>query len=199
MEAERPEAMSRFTDIIDASIAAIESLRGLEEPFDAACAMLVESLQNGGKVMACGNGGSAADSAHFMTELLCRLDVERPPLAGLALTNDGSFMTAVGNDYSFDEIFARQVTGLGNEGDVLVGMTTSGNSRNVLRAFEVAKEKGVKTLAMLGGDGGMIAGLADVELIVPVAATARIQEAHKVLIHQICSDVQEAIFGPLGA
>ena len=130
--------MSRFTDIIDASLIAIESLRGIEGAFDEACALLVESLKNGGKVMACGNGGSAADSAHFMTELLCRLDVERPPLAGIALTNDGSFMTAVGNDYSFGEIFARQVTGLGKPGDVLIGMTTSGNSKNVLRAFEVA-------------------------------------------------------------
>ena len=189
--------MSRFTEIIDSSVAAIESLRGVEPQFDAACAILVESLSGGGKVMACGNGGSASDSAHFMTELLCRLDVERPPLAGIALTNDGSFLTAVGNDYSFDEIFARQVAGLGKAGDVLIGMTTSGNSKNVLRAFEVAKELGVKTVALLGGDGGAAAGVADVDLIVPVKATARIQEAHQVLIHQICGEVQEAIFGPL--
>ena len=189
--------MSRFTEIITASVSAIESLRGLEEQFNSACALLIESLKGGGKVMCCGNGGSAADSAHFMTELLCRLDVERPPLAGIALTNDGSFMTAAGNDYSFDEIFAHQITGLGNPGDVLIGMSTSGNSANVIRAFEVAKGKGVKTLAMLGGGGGKLAGMADVDLIVPVEATARIQEAHKVLIHQICGDVQEAIFGPL--
>ncbi len=101
--------MSRFSNTIDASVSTIESLRGLETQFDSASALLIETLQAGGKVMACGNGGSAADSAHFMTELLCRLDVERPPLAGIALTNDGSFLTAVGNDYSFDEIFARQV------------------------------------------------------------------------------------------
>ena len=189
--------MSRFSDIIADSVSAIESLRGLEAEFDAAVNLMVEAIKGGGKILACGNGGSAADSAHFMTELLCRLDFERPPIAGIALTNDGSFLTAVGNDYSFDEIFARQVTGLGHEGDVLVGMTTSGNSGNVLRAFEVAKEKGVKTLAMLGRDGGSAAGVADVELIVPVDATARIQEAHKVLIHAICADVQEAIFGPL--
>jgi D-sedoheptulose 7-phosphate isomerase len=189
--------MSRFADTISASVAAIESLRGLEAAFDAACSLLIESLQGGGKILACGNGGSAADSAHFMTELLCRLDVERPPLAGIALTNDGSFLTAVGNDYSFDEIFARQVSGLGSRGDVLVGMTTSGNSGNVLRAFEVAKAKGVRTVAMLGRDGGAAAGVADVDLIVPVESTARIQEAHQVLIHQICAEVQEAIFGPL--
>jgi D-sedoheptulose 7-phosphate isomerase len=189
--------MSRFSDIITASVAAIESLRGIEAEFDAAVAILVESLNAGGKVLTCGNGGSAADSAHFMTELLCRLDVERPPLAGIALTNDGSFLTAVGNDYSFDEIFARQVTGLGKGGDVLIGMTTSGTSANVLRAFEVAKQKGLKTIAMLGRDGGPAAGVADVDLIVPVEATARIQEAHQVLIHQICADVQEAIYGPL--
>ncbi|MGI9240112.1 MAG: D-sedoheptulose-7-phosphate isomerase [Verrucomicrobiales bacterium] len=189
--------MSRFSNTIDSSLSAIGSLKALEPQFDAACALLSEALQAGRKVMACGNGGSAADSAHFMTELLCRLDVERPPLAGIALTNDGSFLTAVGNDYSFDEIFARQVVGLGKPGDVLVGMTTSGNSRNILRAFEVAKQQGVKTLAMLGRDGGASAGIADVELIVPVESTARIQEAHKLLIHQICAEVQEAIFGPL--
>jgi phosphoheptose isomerase len=189
--------MSRFSDTIDASVSAIESLRGLEAEFEAACAMLVESLKGGGKVLACGNGGSAADSAHFMTELLCRLDVERPPLAGIALTNDGSFLTAVANDYVFEEVFARQVTGLGCRGDVLVGMSTSGNSGNVLRAFEVAREKGVKTLAMLGGTGGAAAGVADVELLVPVESTARVQEAHQVLVHQICGNVQEAIFGPL--
>ncbi|MFT5110334.1 MAG: D-sedoheptulose 7-phosphate isomerase [Pseudoalteromonas tetraodonis] len=186
--------MSQFNEIIDASVAAIKSLRGIESEFEAACALLVESLQSGGKVMACGNGGSAADSAHFMTELLCRLDVERPPLAGIALTNDGSFLTAVGNDYAFDEIFARQITGLGNSGDVVIGMTTSGNSGNILRAFAAAKEKGVKTIAMLGGTGGAAAGVADVDLIVPVEATARIQEAHQVLIHLICGNIQEAIF-----
>jgi D-sedoheptulose 7-phosphate isomerase len=189
--------MSRFSITIDASVSAIESLRGLEAHFDDATALLIDSLRAGGKIMACGNGGSASDSAHFMTELLCRLDVERPPLAGIALTNDGSFLTAVGNDYSFDEIFARQVEGLGNPGDVLVGLTTSGNSGNVLRAFEVARERGLKTLALLGRDGGSAAGVADVELVVPVEATARIQEAHQVLIHLICAEVQEAIFGPL--
>lgn len=189
--------MSRFTNTIDASVSAIESLRGLEPQFDAACALLVDALKTGGKVMACGNGGSAADSAHFMTELLCRLDVERPPLAGIALTNDGSFLTAVGNDYSFDEIFARQVTGLGKRGDVLIGISTSGDSANVLRAFQAATSLGIKTLALLGRDGGSAAGVADVELIVPVESTARIQEAHQVLIHLICAGVQEAIYGPL--
>ena len=189
--------MSRFSNTIDASVSTIESLRELETQFDSASVLLIETLQAGGKVMACGNGGSAADSAHFMTELLCRLDVERPPLAGIALTNDGSFLTAVGNDYSFDEIFARQVSGLGRHGDALVGLSTSGNSTNVLRAFEVAKQGGLKTLALLGRDGGSLAGVADVELIVPVESTARIQEAHQVLIHLICAEVQGVIFGPL--
>jgi len=189
--------MSLFSDTINASLTAIESLRGIESAFDSAAALMVDSLKAGGKIMCCGNGGSAADSSHFMTELLCRLNVERPPLAGISLTNDGSFLTATANDYSFDEVFARQVEGLGKQGDVLIGITTSGNSNNIARAFEVAKGKGVRTLSMLGRDGGDIRGVADVELIVPINLTMHIQEAHQVLIHALCAEVQEAIFGPL--
>lgn len=189
--------MSRFSETIRSSVHAIESLENLEPAYDAAVSLLSGCLKSGGKILVCGNGGSAADSAHFATELLCRFEKERDSLAAIALTMDGSFLTATGNDYGFDHVFSRQIEGLGVEGDVVVGISTSGNSANIKLAFEEAKKKGLNTLAMLGRDGGMMAGMADVELTVVDPSTARIQEAQKVLIHALCAGIERAIFGEL--
>ena len=184
-----------FTAHLANAVAAIESLRALEAEVERAAAVMAEALCAGGKILTCGNGGSAAESAHFSTELLCRLDGDRPSLAGINLTADGSFLTATGNDYDFDEIFARQVDGLGRAGDVLLGITTSGNSGNVVRALERARARGLRTVALLGRDGGKAAALADVPLIVPSAVTAHIQEAHLVLIHVLCARIEALVFG----
>jgi len=189
--------MSIFQETIASSIKALESLRAVESAFDAAVAVLGGCLRGGGKVLVCGNGGSAADAAHFATELLCRFEKDRPSLAGICLASDASFLSATANDYGFDHVFARQVEGLGREGDVLVGITTSGNSPNVLAAFRAARAKGLRTIALLGRDGGLAAGLAEVELVVPAASTARIQEAQQVLVHALCDGIERELCGEL--
>ena len=188
-----------FHHLIDQSLDAISSLRALEERVTAASSAMAEALASGKKVLCCGNGGSAAESAHLATELLCRLDKDRRALPALNLSGDASFLTATANDYQFKEVFARQVTGLGQEGDVLVAFTTSGNSPNVLRALEAAREKGVRTIALLGRDGGAAAALADIALIVPAAATMHIQEAHQVLLHILCVQIEAVLFPGLNA
>lgn len=185
--------MSRYQEIISESIAALELLREMEKQFHAAAEMLSQTLADGKKILVCGNGGSAADAAHFATELLCRFENDRRALPAIALTVDGTFLTATGNDYGFEQIFSRQVEGLGQPGDALVGITTSGNSENVLHAFTAAKNRGVKSLAMLGRNGGRAAGIADFELTVPSPSTARIQEAQIVLIHALCEEIERRL------
>ena len=146
--------------------------------------------------MACGNGGSAADAQHFAAELVGRFERERQELAALALTTDSSILTAVGNDYSFDEIFSKQVRGLGKSGDVLLGISTSGNSRNVILAIEAAQQKGMKVVAFTGKSGGKIAGMLganDVHLCVPADRTARIQETHLLLLHCLCDGIDHLL------
>ena len=187
--------MSLFQKSIDGSIAVLEVLRGLEAEFDAACRTLVEALEGQGKILVCGNGGSAADSIHFTTELLCRFIDDRKSLPAVSLTTDGSFLTAAGNDYGFERIFSRQVEGLGRKGDVLVAFSTSGNSANIFEALKEAKARGLRTIGLLGRDGGVCAGQADVELVVPSQETARIQEAHGLLIHAFCSAIEDKLFG----
>ena len=182
---------------IDESIAAIASLRELQPEIEAAIALLTEALQNGGKILACGNGGSAADGAHFTTEFLCRFVDNRRALPAISLTCDGSFLTATANDFGYDYVFARQIEGLGKKEDVLVAITTSGNSPNVKRALEAARERGMKSVALLGRDGGGTKGIADIDITVPGAVTARIQEAHKVVIHLLCAGVEEQLFPEL--
>ena len=153
---------------------------------------MTECLRAGGKVMACGNGGSAADAQHFSAELIGRFERERQELAAIALTTDTSILTAVGNDYSYDEIFSKQVRGLGKKGDILIGISTSGNSKNVVRAIEVGKKMGIKIIALTGNGGGKIASLLDgddIHLCAPSTRTARIQETHLVLLHAICDGV----------
>ena len=153
---------------------------------------MTECLLAGGKVMACGNGGSAADAQHFSAELIGRFERERQELAAIALTTDTSILTAVGNDYSYDEIFSKQVRGLGKKGDILIGISTSGNSKNVVRAIEVGKKMGIKIIALTGNGGGKITSLLDgddIHLCAPSTRTARIQETHLVLLHAICDGV----------
>lgn len=153
--------------------------------------MAAESLKNGGKILFCGNGGSAADCQHLAAELTGRFVNDRRPLAAVSLSTDTSALTCIGNDYSFDEVFARQVTGLGREGDLLIGISTSGNSRNVIRAVENAKLIGVKTIGLLGRNGGQLKEICDHNIIVPSNVTARIQECHILIGHTLCGLIEQ--------
>lgn len=159
--------------------------------------ILSEALRNGNKVLVMGNGGSAADAQHMAAELVGRFKRERRGLPAIALTTDTSILTAIGNDYGFDRIFARQVEALASPGDVVIGISTSGNSTNVLDALSIAKEQGCRTVGMLGKDGGAIARIVDMALIVPVNETAHVQEVHLVVLHILC-DIVEAQFSGLG-
>jgi D-sedoheptulose 7-phosphate isomerase len=157
---------------------------------------IVEAYRAGRKVLFCGNGGSAADSQHLACELLIRLshDVERPALAALSLCTDPSVMTGGGNDIGYENIFARSVEGLGNEGDVLVGISTSGRSRNIVLAVEKARQRGMSTVCLLGNDGGLLKDLCDVAIVVPSSNTQRIQEAHITIGHIICESVERVLY-----
>ena len=153
----------------------------------SACAKkLTDCLRNGGKILICGNGGSAADAQHFAAELVGRFEVERHGLPAIALTTDSSCLTAIGNDYGFDRIFSRQVEALASEKDLLVGISTSGNSENVFVALQKAKEIGCVTVGLTGRDGGRIAAEVDCSLVVPAQRTARVQELHLLIIHVLC-------------
>ena len=161
-------------------------LQSLEDAVGAAADLIIKCLTAGKKLLVCGNGGSAADAADFCTEFVCRFEKDRRPYPAMNLSQGGSVLTASGNDYGFDEVFARQIRGFGQNGDVVIVISTSGNSKNVQRALAEGKSSGLKTIALLGRDGGSCAGMADVELIVPGKSTARIQEAHKFLLHVLC-------------
>jgi D-sedoheptulose 7-phosphate isomerase len=152
---------------------------------------MADILMAGGKILICGNGGSAADAQHFAAELCGRFVVERRPLAGIALTTDTSALTAIGNDYGFDSVFARQAEALGRPGDLLVGISTSGNSSNIVQAVKTAKALGIKTLGLLGRDGGQLKNMMDDCLVVPDSVTARVQEVHIMVIHLWCEMVDE--------
>ena len=186
--------VSLLTDHITGCVAAVESLTSFELEFERACTLLADALRDGKKVLACGNGGSASDSGHFTTELFCRFDKDRASLPAVSLAQDGGFLTATGNDYGFDQIFSRQIEGLGQPGDVLVCLSTSGNSRNVQQALHAARARGVTTIALLGRDGGACKGIADLEILIPAERTAHIQEAHKALIHALCSGIEQRLF-----
>jgi len=176
----------------------IEVVRSVEEQLTeaitASVVMLVDALRNGKKILLMGNGGSAADAQHFAAEMVGRFLMERKALPAIALTTDTSILTAVGNDYGFDEIFKRQVEALAEPGDVVFGISTSGKSVNVKRAIEAGKNIGAKTLGLLGCDGGDIASVVDLHLTVPSSETPRIQEAHLVIIHIICDLVEKGLF-----
>lgn len=163
-----------------------------------AAELLAERLRRGHKILVCGNGGSAADAQHFAAELVNRFEIERPGLAAIALTTDSSALTSIANDYAFEQIFARQVRALGRPGDVLLAISTSGNSPNVLVAIDAARELGMATLALTGRDGGRMAeqlGNGDIEIRAVAPATARIQETHILIIHCLCDMVDWLLFG----
>src|SRR5689334_12345773 len=170
----------------------------LAQPISNAIELMFNALSNGNKILACGNGGSAGDAQHFAAELVGRFERERFPLPAISLSTDTSIITAVGNDYSFNEIFSKQVQALGQAGDILLAISTSGNSGNVLAAAEAALEREMRVVALTGKDGGKLGKLltdADVHINVQHARTARIQEVHLVAIHSICDGIDVALFG----
>jgi len=189
----------QVTQLFDASIETKHAAKEvLVTPIAMAIERLTEAFKSGNKILSCGNGGSAADAQHFSAELVCRFERERPGLPAVALTTDTSALTAISNDYHYDEVFARQVNALGQPGDVLLAISTSGNSANVIRAIESAHEKGLTVVALTGRDGGSIANLMqgnDVEIRVPSDSTARIQEVHLLTIHCLCHQIDEVLFG----
>lgn len=172
----------------------LELLPHLEKQLDAAADLIAACLLNGSKLLVCGNGGSAADAAHFATEFTVRFQQDRRPYPAMALTVDGAMMTAVGNDYEFRDVFARQVDAFGQAGDVLVALTTSGKSRNVLEAIEMARRRGLKVVLFAGKGGGFCKNAADVEILIPESTvTARIQEAQKFLLHVLCEEMESRL------
>ncbi len=177
---------THLQESIRAACQTFESLQELAEPMARAADAMVECLCAGRKLLVCGNGGSAADGADFSAEFGCRFVTDRRPYPALNLAQGGSLMSAIGNDYGYEEVFARQVAGLGQPGDVLVAITTSGNSKNILRALEEGKGRSLTNVALLGRDGGSARGMAEIELLVRSDSTARIQEAHKFMLHVIC-------------
>lgn len=186
---------SHFEDSAHTKLNAVEAMAA---PVAAAIETLTECLLAGGKILACGNGGSAADAQHFAAELIGRFEAERQELAAIALTTDSSILTAVGNDYSFDQIFARQVRGLGHAGDVLLAISTSGNSGNVIEAIKSAHDHGMRVVALTGRGGGRIGEMladADIHLCVPAERTARIQETHLLVIHCLCDGIDALLLG----
>lgn len=160
----------------------------------AMAALLVDTFNNGKKLLVMGNGGSAADAQHFVAEVVGRFKMERRALPAVALSTDTSILTAIGNDYGFDRVFSRQVEALALPGDLVVGISTSGNSPNVLKAFEKAHEKGCCTVGLLGNDGGLIKGACDLALIVPTGDTPRVQECHITIIHIVCDLLEKTMF-----
>ena len=186
---------NHFTDSAQVKLKAMEVLA---VPLSEAGQLMASCLKHDGKILACGNGGSAADAQHFSAELLNRFEMERPPLAAVALTTDSSTLTSIANDYDYDEVFSKQVTGLGREGDVLLAISTSGNSPNVLRAIEAAHERKMKIVALTGKQGGKMTGLlraGDINLCVPSDSTARIQEVHLICLHCMCDAIDCLLLG----
>lgn len=182
--------LPQFRDAIAAAAETVRSLSSLEARMVEAVDLIEQCLRAGNKLLLCGNGGSATDAAHFATELVVRFARDRRAYPAICLATDGGLLTAAGNDYGFDEIFARQVAAIGVRGDVLICLTTSGKSKNVVRALEKAKERKLKTIAFLGRDGGSTIGMADVDLLVRSDSTPRIQEAHQVLLHTLCEIIE---------
>lgn len=184
-----------FADGIEVKHRAMEQL----PPAIAAAGLLMtDCLLDNGKILSCGNGGSAGDAQHFSAEMLNRFEMERPGLPAIALTTDSSTITSIANDYCYDDIFSKQVRALGQPGDTLLAISTSGNSENVLRAVQTAHERGVRVVALTGRDGGKMAGIyrdGDVEIRVPATSTARIQEVHLIIIHCLCDLIDRRLLG----
>jgi D-sedoheptulose 7-phosphate isomerase len=186
---------AHFAESANLKLSAAESLAA---PIARGGALLADSLRGGGKIMACGNGGSAADSQHFAAELVNRFEMERPPLAAVALSTDTSTLTSIANDYSYLQVFSKQVRALGRRGDVLLAISTSGNSANVIEALHACHELGARVIALTGNGGGkMTAALRadDVHVCVPHKVTARIQEVHLLVLHCLCDAIDFQLFG----
>ncbi len=184
-----------FTASIDTKMRALDLLA---DPITAASAAMVQCLLAEGKILACGNGGSAGDSQHFSSELLNRFERERPALPAIALTTDTSTLTSIANDYSYTEIFSKQIRALGRAGDILLAISTSGNSANVLEAIKVAQQRNLRVVALTGREGGALRELlrdSDIEICVPSSVTARIQEVHLLVIHCLCDLIDTQLFG----
>jgi len=169
------------------------TLPSLVPVVEQSCDLMTSCLHNDGKIMFCGNGGSAADSQHLAAEFVGRFVDDRPPLSALALSTDTSILTCIGNDYGYEYVFARQVVAIGRRGDVLVAISTSGNSANVILAVQEAKKRGIKVIGMLGRDGGALKELVDIAIVVPSNITANIQEAHIFLGHCFCSMIEQRL------
>ena len=182
---------SKFIENLDEHSALLSKLHSLDEDVLLVGKRAAWILQQGGKILFCGNGGSAADSQHLAAELTGRFISDRRPLAAVALSTDTSALTCIANDYSFDEVFSRQVIGLGRAGDLLIGISTSGNSRNVIRAVEEAHRLGMHTVGLLGCDGGQLHSLCEYSIVVPSPVTARIQECHILIGHTLCGMIEE--------
>jgi D-sedoheptulose 7-phosphate isomerase len=191
---------SRVRNHFEASIAVKrEAGDALAPAIAAGAALMTRTLLSNGKILSCGNGGSAADAQHFSSEMLNRFEIERPGLPAMALTTDSSTLTSVANDYGYDEVFAKQVRALGQPGDVLLAISTSGNSDNVNLGVEAAHERGMSVVALSGRDGGALAALleaGDVEIRVPSERTARIQEVHLLIVHCLCDLIDSSLLGP---
>ena len=192
MELEAAAVQTRISASLDASVASIQSLRECASTIESVSEVVIATLRAGRKVLTAGNGGSAAESLHMAEELMGRFRGNRMSLPAVSLVADCTALTCIGNDFGFDHIFSRQVEGLGKEGDVLILFSTSGRSANLTMALDVAKAQGLRTVALLGRDGGALAGRADYEIVVPGVATERIQEAHQVLLHLILDEVEHA-------
>lgn len=186
---------AQFSDSAQLKLAAAQALAA---PIARAAGQIVEALRDGGKVLACGNGGSAADAQHFAAELVNRFEVDRPPLAAIALTTDSSTLTSIANDFSYDQVFAKQLRALGRKGDVLLAISTSGNSGSVLEAVRAARELGVRVVALTGNGGGKLAAMLaadDIHVCVPHTRTVRIQEVHLLTLHCLCDAIDFQLFG----
>ncbi len=186
---------AHFAESAQLKLAASKALGG---PIVRAGILLAEALRAGGKVLACGNGGSAADAQHFAAELVNRFEIERPPLAAVALTTDTSTLTSIANDFAYQQVFSKQLRALGRRGDVLLAISTSGNSANVIEAVHAARELGLRVIGLTGNTGGKMAALLggeDVSICVPHKSTARIQEVHLLVLHCLCDAIDFQLFG----
>lgn len=185
---------ANFTESIQTKIAAIELL---PEPISNATLMMVNALINGNKILCCGNGGSAMSAQHFSSLLLNKFERDRPSLPSIALTSDGATLSSIANDFEFDEVYSKQIRALGQTGDILFILSTSGNSQNVIKAMEAALSRDMTIVALTGKDGGKMAGLvgpSDVEIRVPSNRTARIQEVHYLIVHSLCDGIDNCLF-----
>lgn len=191
------ETLRHFASETITALTVIDKDENLLTSFALACQACIASCQSGAKILIAGNGGSAADAQHFAGELVSRFYFDRPALAAIALSTDTSILTAVGNDYGFEDVFARQIQALGQKGDVFIAISTSGNSSNILKAIEQAKLKGLTVIGLTGRTGGKMKGMCDICLCAPSDSTPCIQECHLLIEHSLCACIEETLFGHL--